>query len=85
MDNTDITYPINDKEDFIEFVRELYEVFKTNPEKWENNTIELFLEAMAAYAKDIQGYYDNTNQNIDANKASWQVFADILSGARIYE
>ena len=26
--------------------------------------LPLFLEALQAYASDIQGYYDNTNQNI---------------------
>ena len=78
-------YSIDSKQDFIRFVCELYKDFKSQPENWENNTLELFLEAMAAYAEDIQGYYDNTNQNIDANKASWQVFADISMEAKIYE
>jgi hypothetical protein len=40
---------------------------------------------MARYSEDIQGYYDNTNQNIDANTPSWKLFADILLGAKIYE
>ncbi|WP_431217459.1 DUF7660 family protein [Puia sp. P3] len=45
----------------------------------------LFLEAMVRYTEDIQEYYDNTNQEVDADIPSWKVFADIFLGARIYE
>jgi hypothetical protein len=40
---------------------------------------------MMAYSQDIQGYYKNSNQNVDADIPSWKVFADILLGAKIYE
>jgi hypothetical protein len=40
---------------------------------------------MARYADDIQGYYDNMRQPLDADKANWQVFADIFKGSSIYE
>ncbi|MCP3933089.1 MAG: hypothetical protein GY705_28800 [Bacteroidetes bacterium] len=51
----------------------------------ENKTIDDFLEAIARYTDDIQGYYDNTGQNVDANKPDWKIFIDILKGASIYE
>ena len=50
-----------------------------------NKKLENFLEAMSSYAQDIQGYYDNMKQNINADEANWQTFADILKGASIYE
>ncbi|HEY8560840.1 MAG TPA: hypothetical protein VIL74_10735 [Pyrinomonadaceae bacterium] len=56
-----------------------------NSEEWGNITLEDFLEAMESYTEDIQGYYNNTNQNVDADQASWKVFADILMGSRIYD
>jgi hypothetical protein len=40
---------------------------------------------MIRYSEDILGYYDNTNQKVDADTPSWKVFADILLGAKIYE
>nr|WP_202909376.1 hypothetical protein [Chitinophaga rupis] len=58
---------------------------KKHPENWENNNLESFLEALSAYAEDIQGYYDNTQQSINAEEASWQVFADMFKGAVVYE
>ncbi|QYJ69441.1 DUF7660 family protein [Flavobacterium litorale] len=83
MDNI-IRY-VKSREDFIIFVKELQEDFKNHPEKWENNRLDLFLEAIAAYAEDIQGYYNNTGQKTNADIPSWQVLADILSGATVYE
>lgn len=44
-----------------------------------------FLEALSAYTEDIQGYYDNLKQNINADKPDWQTFSDIFKGAKIYE
>ena len=78
-------FPVTNRQTFIEFLDLLRQDFLDNPESWENNKMESFLEALSAYASDIQGYYDNTNQNIDANKPSWQTFADIIKGAKIYE
>lgn len=40
---------------------------------------------MIRYTDDLQGYYDNTKQTMNADIPEWQVFADILKGARIYE
>jgi hypothetical protein len=76
---------IRDRKEFIAFLEKLHEDYLSNSEEWENPTLDRFLEAMVAYAKDIQGYYDNSNQKIGANDASWQIFSDILEGAKIYE
>ncbi|WP_460985540.1 DUF7660 family protein [Spirosoma fluminis] len=43
------------------------------------------MEALTRCADDIQGYYNNTKQNANADTASWQVFADLLQGAKTYE
>jgi hypothetical protein len=40
---------------------------------------------MANFSEDIQGVYDNAKHKVDADKASWQTFADILKGATMYE
>ncbi|MEX0359808.1 MAG: hypothetical protein AB3N10_02350 [Allomuricauda sp.] len=71
--------------EFIEFLRELRIDLKENNSKWENRTLEGFLEAMEAYTKDVQGYYDNMKMNIDADKPTWENFKTILKGASIYE
>lgn len=78
-------FKIADRQTFIRFLDLLRKDFLENRAEWQNKSIDDFLEAMTRYTEDIQGYYDNTNQNIDANKPSWEIFADILKGSKIYE
>lgn len=74
-----------DRKSFIEFMETLLKDFDKNADNWENRTLRDFLEALSAYANDVQGYYNNCNISIDANTPSWRVFADIMQGATIYE
>lgn len=75
---------IKSKDDFINFVEHLADNLKKHPEQWENKNLYDFLEAIASWTDDMEGYYSNNNlptpQNID-----WKVFAYILIAARIYE
>ncbi|MBO9658125.1 MAG: hypothetical protein J7527_04805 [Chitinophagaceae bacterium] len=79
------TNNINSRESFIEFIELLHADLNQNKEKWENSTLETFLETLAQYAKDIQGYYDYSTPGINADTPSWKVFADMLIGASVYE
>jgi len=76
---------VNNRKDFIKFINALHTEFLKNGSEWENNTLERFLEAMTAYSEDIQGYYNNCEDSKDANMPTWQTFADIITGAIIYE
>ena len=73
------------RQEFISFLKKFRADYHKNPDRWENKTLDDFLEAMQAYTEDIQGYYDNTKQNINADKFDYKVFSDILEGAAIYE
>ena len=79
------TYKVKSREDFVKFLSLLQKDFLQNPENWENNRLDTFLEALSAYADEIQGVYDNASENVNADKPSWQTFADIFKGAMIYE
>jgi hypothetical protein len=85
MDETISNFKVTDRQTFIEFIGLLRTDYLKNPESWENKNIPDFLEAICAYSSDIQGYYDNTNQNINADNPNWQTFSDIFKGATIYE
>lgn len=85
MDNHILNFKVTDRRSFADFIKLLRADFLNNPDRWENRTIDDFLEAFARYTEDVQGYYDNTNQNVKADIPDWQVFADIFLGASIYE
>jgi len=85
MNDTHNDFKVTDRQTFIKFLDLLRKDFLDNPENWENKTLPDFLEALSSYAEDIQGYYDNTNQNINSDNANWSTFADIFKGAKIYE
>lgn len=74
---------VTDRKSFIKLVKLLKNDF--HPNLWENNNLADYLEAIGSYTEDIQDYYDNTKQPINADVPSWKVFADILIGATIYE
>lgn len=76
---------VTDRKSFQEFVGLLLADYKANKDNWDNNTLDLFLEAIEAYAGDLDGYYLNNHPEIDADKATWRAFADILRGAVTYE
>jgi len=78
-------FKVIDRQSFIEFMGLLHQDFRKNSENWQNRTLNDFLEAIGRYTNDIQGYYDNTNKNVNADQPTWQVFADIFRGSTIYE
>jgi len=85
MDDTLNNFKVTDRQTFIKFLDLLRQNYLNNPESWENKTLPDFLEALSAYAEDIQGYYDNMKQDVSADQPNWQTFADIFKGATIYE
>ncbi|MDT3403018.1 DUF7660 family protein [Mucilaginibacter terrae] len=77
---------VTDRASFILFINTLEEeVSSINPSEHPNPTMADFIEAIGRYTEDIQGYYDNTGQSINADVSTWRVFADILKGATMYE
>jgi hypothetical protein len=76
---------VNDRQSFIHFLHEFRNNYLLDREQWENKTLDQFLEALASYAEDIQGYYDNVMPSMNADIPSWRVFADMMMGASMYE
>jgi hypothetical protein len=75
---------VNSKEDFVKFMSYLINDLKDNPQQWENRSLLEYLEAIQSWTEDMDGYYVNNNLPVPKN-ANWNVFADILTAARIYE
>ena len=70
---------VDSKESFLEFVAALradWEARSREPE-WENPDLGRFLEAMHAWAEDMDERVPTA--------PSWRIFADMLYAAKIYE
>ena len=78
-------FKVTDRQTFIQFLDLLHKDFLYNPSSWESKTLPDFLEVLSRYTEDIQGYYDNTKQEINADQPDWSTFADIFRGSKIYE
>jgi hypothetical protein len=75
---------INTKSDFVNFIELLLQDFRNNPHEWENKTIDSFLEAASSWTEDMEWYYHNNKLPLPQN-VDWQVFANILMAAKMYE
>lgn len=85
MNDSINNFKVIDRQTFMEFLEMLRKDFLDTPESWENKTLPDFLEALTSYTEDIQSYYNNMKQDINADKPNWQTFADLFKGATIYE
>ncbi len=53
--------------------------------EWTNETAYQFLQALASWLEDAGGFYKNIGDDLDPERASWQLFADALQAAAVYE
>ena len=70
--------------DFITFLRALSNHVQQKPEEWENRDLISFLNAMAAWVEDMDGYYQNLGESIP-DQPTWKTMGQILLAARVYE
>lgn len=75
---------IETKEDFVSFVYGLSNNYREHPESWSNDNIGTYLEALAAWVEDKDGYYLNQGQPVP-EKPDWQTITDMLFAAKYYE
>ncbi|MCW0332962.1 DUF7660 family protein [Pantoea ananatis] len=76
--------PVSSKDGLVKLIEALAKDLKDNPDEWENKDLSSYLEALASWIEDMDGYYENTNQPLPKD-TNWKVFADILMAAKVYE
>lgn len=79
-----IAQGVNSKGEFVEFISALVQDLRSNPNIWENKTLDNYLEAVQSWTEDMEGYYINQNLPIPQN-VNWKILTDILMAARVYE
>jgi hypothetical protein len=80
----EIARSVRTREDLARFVAELQADLGSNGNAWQNRDLPSFLQAMGAWIQDMEGYYKNTNQDLQ-DISPWRVAADMLMAARMYE
>jgi hypothetical protein len=55
---------IQTRDDLALFIQHLIRDFRTCPERWENTSLEAYLEAVAAWINDMDGYYRHRGETI---------------------
>lgn len=73
---------IRSKQELLEFIRKLS---SEDTGEWENVSAPDFLRALGAWLDSASGFYNNFKLETSAEEPSWQLFADALQAATIYE
>jgi hypothetical protein len=76
---------VHSREELIDHLFRLLDDYDGVGNQWQNRDVYTFLQAMAAWLNDCEGYYRNNGLSVDVNKPSWQMFAHALSAAAVYE
>lgn len=84
MNASELATRVNTREDFVAFVGVLVSELRSDPDAWENNRLDAYLAAMAAWTEDMEGYFVNRGGEVP-REPTWQLLATILMGATMYE
>ena len=75
---------IQTRADFVLFVRDLLQNLRQKPDDWENQGIEAYLDAIAAWVEDMDGFYLNQGVPVP-QQPDWKLLGQILLAAKYYE
>jgi hypothetical protein len=70
--------------EFEAHVRALRVDLLENRDEWENSRLEDFLEALAAWVHDMDGYFANRGE-VTPPTPTWALLAQMLCAAAVYE
>jgi hypothetical protein len=75
---------VRTRDELVAFVRDLHQDYLQRGHDWENQSVDSFLEALAAWIADSDGWYRNFGKDLPAN-GDWTFIARALSAATVYE
>jgi hypothetical protein len=75
---------VDSREALASFVHSLQRSYVDDGNSWENGDLGDFLEALAAWIDDADGWYRNAGRELPAD-GDWSFFARALRAATIYE
>ncbi|WP_427923253.1 DUF7660 family protein [Streptomyces sp. cg40] len=75
---------VDSREDLAAFVRDLHRSHAEEGHSWENADLASFLEALAGWIDDADGWYNDDAHDLPAS-GDWSFFARALRAATTYE
>jgi hypothetical protein len=75
---------VHDRAAVVVAIRALAENYRADPARWENQTVDVYLEALAAWIDDMDGYFRNQGVK-PPERPDWNVVAQALLAAGSYE
>lgn len=75
---------VSSRDELVEFIRALQNDFIHNYDQWQNVGVDSFLEGMASWLEDSDGYYANRGEE-PPETPRWSTVAEILLAASMYE
>jgi hypothetical protein len=75
---------VHSREELVAFVHDLHQDYLRRGHDWENQTLDRFLEALAAWMASSDGWYQNFGKELPAG-GDWTFIARALSAATVYE
>jgi hypothetical protein len=75
---------VRTRADLVTFIRLLRDDLQADPSSWENETLDCYLDTMAASVEHMHQGYKNRGMEFSEDRP-WNLFARILHAAKIYE
>lgn len=75
---------VRSRDELVAFVRGLHQGCLRRGHEWENQSLDHFLEALAAWMDDAPGWYRNAGERLP-EEADWTFLARALRAATGYE
>jgi hypothetical protein len=75
---------IETRADLASFIERLRSDFEQDPTGWQNRDLSSYLEALAAWATDMPGYFENRGLDM-SSVPRWRLLGMMLLAARTYE
>ena len=72
------------RQDLVGLLRRLSADVRANPEEWENASVERYLESMAAWLEDMDGYFSGKGEE-PPREPTWRLVGQVLLAAKYYE
>lgn len=77
-------HEVRSRDELVAVVRELHQDYLRRGHEWENQSLDRFLEALAAWVEDSPGWYRNSGKDLPEG-GDWPFLARALQAATFYE